>query len=520
MGLTLLRQDDDIRQSDAYVDNVAPSLANYETNPTSAEDDFNNVRSQLHNLLNVQTGNWYDDLIVPSALDTGAQRGVNDLNTDLHAVERKRVLRCVWNIHSIAGGTGQGVILGAGELPSDTTAAVGAVTTLGTVVAAATTFGTFSASDVVTGASSISPKNLVQIVDASTRDPLLDSSGRQVYGLLQSENATDAHTITSTTPNRVQISYVVVNAGALQLVAASTLNGVNFDYCSVERVALESLNEQDFLGGANVDVPGGTTVTRQVAYDNQGITPVDLTTNATLDLEGAGLVWAVRDDLEADVFRIVEGSAGGTTSVNVAAATDTFDVDAVDSDFLNGATFGTTGTGIQIAETAGTIERAADLTLLASGAGEIYLDDSNRPGSWAQAGVKLSETATEWSDYETAFGGEVSLLNAIVAAYNAGADPVRAFHDVTAGSAIAADTDIGGPSTTANNIDVNWPDAFVTAGILNTYVFLNGRLMRPGANAAANNDYYPGSSFTSGNVELKWERIIKPGDVFVSMYWP
>jgi hypothetical protein len=520
MGLTLLRQDDDIRQSDAYDDSIAPSLANYETSPTSAEDDLNSLRSATHTLLNRRTGNWYDDLLTPATFENGAQRAVNDLNQDLHDLERKRVLRCVWNIHSIAGGAGQGVILGAGELPSDTTAAVGAVTSLGTVVAAATTFGTYSASDIVAGASSISPKNLVQIVDASTRDPILDSGGRQVYGLLQSESATDGHTISATTPNRVQISYVVVSAGALALAAAGTLSGINFDYCSVERIGLEDLNEQDFLGGASVDLPAGSTVTRQVGYDNQGTTPVDLLTNATLDLEGAGLYWEIRDDLEATLFRITEGSAGGTSTLAISADVDTFDVDAIANDFANGASFDTAGTPIQVAETAGVVERAADLILRASGTGELYLDDSNQPGSWAQTdGIKLSETSAEWSDFETAFGGEVSLLNAIVAAYNAGADPVRTYHDVTAGSAITANNDIGGPSTTANNIDTDWPDAFA-AGILDSWVFLNGRIMRPGANAAANNDYYPGTSFTSGNVEIKFERNVKPGDVFVSLYWP
>jgi hypothetical protein len=297
------------------------------------------------------------------------------------------------------------------------------------------------------------------------------------------------------------------------------MNGVSFDYCYGERVALESLTEQDFLGGANVDVPAGATVTRREGYNNQGATPVDVTTNSILDLEGAGLYWEIRDDLEATLFRVTEGSAGGTSTFQIAAAVDTFDVDAVDNDFLNGATFGTTGTGIQIAETAGVIERAADLEIRASGAGELYLDDSNQPVSWAQtAGVKLSDTATEWSDYETAFGGEVSLLNAIVQAYNAGADPVRTFHECTATA--AADNDVGGPSTAASNLDVDWPDAFVTAGILNTWVYLNGRLMQPGANAAANNDYYPGTTFTAGDVELKFERAVIINDVLVSVYWP
>jgi hypothetical protein len=524
MGLTLLRQDDDIRQSDVYADNVAPTEAAYETNPTSLEDDLTNVRSQLYNLLKAQTGgNWWDDLNTPTALDTGTQRGVNDLNTDLHGVERKRTLRYVWNLHSISGGVGvQGVILGSGELPSDLTLAIGSVTTEGTVVATATTFGTFSATDDVSGSSALAPKNLVPIVDAATRDPILDSGGERIYGLLQSESAVDGSTAAIGTPNRVQVSFVKVNGAGtdLELITSGDMNGKTFDFASVERIAWEDRVEQDWLGVPDADVPAGSTVTRQVAYDNQGTTPVNVTTNSFLDLEGAGLSWEIRDDLEATLFKVTEGSAGGTSEVQLAAAVDVFNVDAVDNDFLNGATFGTTGTGIQVAETAGVIERAADLEIRASGSGELYLDDSNQPVSWAQtAGVKLSDTGTEWSDYETAFGGEVSLLNAIVQAYNAGADPVRTYHDFT-GSAIAADVDVGGPGTAANNIDVDFPDAFVTAGILNTWVYLNGRLMRPGADSSANNDYYPGTTFTAGDVELKWERAIKPGDVFVSVYWP
>ena len=512
MPLTLLRQEDDIRKSDAYTDATVPSEAAFETNPANLEDDMNNIRSMLHTLLNVRTGNWWDDLTAPSTFEGGAQRGVDDVNQDLHDLERKRVLRCVWNLHSIAGGAGQGVVLGTGELPSDTTAAVGAVTSLGTVVAAATTFTTYSASDVVAGASAISPKNLVQLVDATTRDPIVDGSDRQVYGLLQTENAVDGHTITDTATDRAQISFVVVNAGALQLAAAGTLNGINFDYCSVERIGLEDLNEQDFLGGANIDVPAGTTVTRQVSYDNQGVTPVDLTNNATLDLEGAGLIWSIRDDLEADLFRIVEGSAGGTSAVNIAAAVDTFDVDAVDNDFLNGATFGTSGTGIQVAETAGVVERAADLTLRASGSGELVFDDSYRPSStWSLDGIRLADSPAEWDAFETAFG-EVSLLNAIEQANGSG-QPVRTFHIMQNNE--SAGNDIGGPSTTANNLDVDWPDEFVNVGINNTFVWVNGRQMQPGAG----NDYVAGTTFAIGDVELEFSRNLKADDVLISWYW-
>lgn len=528
-GYTLLRQDEDIRKSDVYDDTVTPSLANYETNPADIEDDLNAVRSMLNNLLNrdgasFPTENWYDDLTAPVTFENGTQRGINVLNQDLHDFQRKRVLRKSVSLVDVTVAASENwVILGTGELPPNTTAAVGAVTTLGTIVAPhGGTFGTHSLAEVA-GTNALVPKNLVEVVDGATRDQI-QSGGRVVYGLLHGESGvTDGATITDTTTTRVQVSFVRVNAAGddLEACPVADIENAVVNLCFTERVAIEDLNEADFLRGAITDIPAGTTVTRQVGYDNQGTTPVDLTTNATLDLEGAGLIWAIRDDLEADVFRIVEGSAGGTTAVNIAAATDTFDVDAVDNDFANGATFGTSGTGIQVAETAGTIERAGDLTVYASGAGELYLHDSNiaGEGTWAQAGVKLTENATEVTDYETAFGGEVSLFNAIVQAYNAGADPVRTFHELQAN--VAKDADVGGPSTTANNVDVDFPDALVTGTFTsNHWLFLNGRLMRPGANSAANFDYYPGSTFTGGNVNLAFERNLKSGDVIVTVYWP
>jgi hypothetical protein len=81
---------------------------------------------------------------------------------------------------------------------------------------------------------------------------------------------------------------------------------------------------------------------------------------------------------------------------------------------------------------------------------------------------------------------------------------------------IAADTDLGGPATAANNLDVNFPNGFVTAGIMATHLYLNGRLMRPGADVFAGNDYYPGTSFISGNVEIKFSRITLQGDQLAS----
>lgn len=512
---TKLQQETQIHKSLAadISDAVAPSEANFETNTVSLLDDLNNIRSQLSNLLEEQTGNWWDDLSAPSALEAGTQRGVNTLNDALHAVEKKRVLTCLWGLNSasIASNGDTFDILGTGELPGNTTAAVGAVATLGSVVAEhAGTFGTHSL-DEVAGPTAISPKNLVQIVDAVTRDPILDA-GDKIYGLLQTEDGTDGHTITDATTTRAQISFVKINGSGNDLIAISSgaMDGQSYDYCYVERVRLEDLNEANFLGGASIDVPAGTTVTRQAGYDNQGATPVDITAQAILDLEGAGLGWLIRDDLEAPLFGVVEGSAGGTSQVNVHADVDEFDVDAAVVDFASGILTGSGGTGIDIgAAAAGEIQRAADLTLSATGAGELIFQDSNMIGeaTWAGPGVKLSETQAEVAAYETAFGGEVSIFDALVQAKNSSS---RRKVVATVNSNTAADTDMSGPAND-NNLSADLGDLSGGTFEDDYDIFLNGDLLWNGANAAANHDVYPGTALANG--QLRFEDKLKSGDV-------
>jgi len=41
-------------------------------------------------------------------------------------------------------------------------------------------------------------------------------------------------------------------------------------------------------------------------------------------------------------------------------------------------------------------------------------------------------------------------------------------------------------------------------------VFVNGMLLRPGANSGTNNDYYPGTDLTMGN--LRFEFALSEGD--------
>ena len=501
MARTFIRQDAQIGSTldtlVGFVDNVTPAAA-MESGAGTVADDLNNIRSMLSELNDKQGGNWYDALTAPTLFPTeGAARGVQGVADDLHAVERKRVLRDVHSLVDVSVGAGNNfVILGTGELPAQTTAAVGAVTTLGTVVAAhGGTFGTHSL-DEVAGANALQPLNLMEIVDASTRDPIL-SSGRKIYGLLQGESGvTDGSTITDTTPNRVQISFVRVNATGddLEAVPFADIENTDINYCTRERVGLEDLTESDFLRGAIVDVPAGATVTRQVAYDNQGATPVDQTSNAILDLEGPGLEWQIRDDLEAILFRVIEGSAGGTSEVAIEAAVDVFDNDAVVNDFAAGATINSGGTRpITVGVTDGEVTTTAG-DLMVRAAAELLLDDANQTGStWTQDGIKLSETTQEWDDFESQFG-EVSLLNAILQASTGERDRV----DATLTANVTSPADVNGPGTPHNNTDVDLLP-YSNSGIASLEVFLNGELLR------LTDDYTAGGTPADGDLSFTFD---------------
>lgn len=411
----------------------------------------------------------------------------------------------------LSGGAGDVVILGSGELPAQTTAAVGIVTTLGTVVVAhAGTFGEHSL-DEISGPNDLNPKNLLALFDGATRDTL-QSGGSQIWGLLQGESGlADGVTITDTTTTRVQISFVKVNGTGddLIIVPAVDIGGTSLNYCSRERIRLEDLSEGDFLKGAIVDTPGAATaVDRQDVYDNQGVTPVELTTNANLDL-ATGVEWTIRDLANADLFQIIEGSGGGTSEFAITADVDLYDNDAADVDFANGASINSGGTRpIDVGVNDGIVESTAgDLGLTA--AAEILFDDVNQTGStWAQTtGIKLSETTAEWNAFEVQYG-EVSLLNAIVQASNQGGI-VKTCANVS--STTVADTNV---SSSDGNLDAALGDLSNGNFVNDIDIYLNGALLRSGANAAADNDVYPGTDLdNTADGQLKFEFPVKVNDV-------
>jgi len=391
-----------------------------------------------------------------------------------------------WSGGVLASGAGDVVILGAGELPDETTAAIGAVTTLGTVVAYESTFATASLEEVA-GSSDVQPKNLVKIVDGVTRDPITDASGREVMGLLQSESNTDGFTIAVGTPNRVQITFVVINATGddLEIIDGTDIGGEDIDYAYVERNAFDDLPEQAFLGEDFTDVGAGTA-DRQAVYDNQGIVPVNVTTNSILDLESSGIFWEIRDDAEVSLFKVTEGSAGGITDITISGDVDTYVNDAKDVDFDQGISVGTGLTRpIDIGETDGVIETTAGNLELQAFA-ELIFSDANEDVTWSRNGILLSDTAQEWIDFEGEFG-EVSLLNAIVQAKQS-TERAEAWAALTGN--IAKDAGITGAGGGAN-ITTQMPSYKGITFTSSVEVFINGQKQRPGADAAANFDVYP-----------------------------
>jgi len=500
MTRTFIRQDDQISQSNLYNDNIVPSLANLVTAATNIQDDLNSLRSVTSYLKDQQVGNWYDTLAVPSTFEGGVARGVDNLNQDLHDLEHKRILRYVAVLPDLAVPAGANyVIVPAGSLPSNTVAAIDNVTTLGTVVAHSTAFGTATLA-MVTGSTAIDPKNLCQVVDSVTRQPVLDANNNDIFALAQCESTVDGSTISGVTPNRVQLTFVIIDTSAgshvLKLAPISAIAGKSVDVQWVERVDMLTLSEQDFLRGAIVDVAGATTITRQVAYDNQGTTPVDLNTNATLDLNSAGLFWEVRDLAEATLFRVTDGSTGGTSTVTIASDVDTLNVNSVTNNVIAGLHVRTGGAKpINVGVTDGVINTTAG-NLEIQAASNLFLEDAHQAGSsWTvTTGLQLSSATSEWTAYKAAFG-EVSLMAALD----------QAFAHVTHNKltyVVPANVSAGTDVTTSFG-DLSLASDFTA----NYDLYLNGVLLQ-GSNSSSNidgNDYYPGSNLSLGKIKFAFK---------------
>lgn len=527
MGRTFLRQDDQIRQSVSYDDTLAAG-STLESSPTDIEMDLNGLRSQVKRLFLADTaGDWFQDVSTIG----GVKRGITALATDLFDLETKKLIIRTTVLTDVAVTAAQNweiLLFSASETPTRPIATgantQGAVSALSALNAAA--FNVHELTEVA-GVNAINPKNMLGIRSASTGQ-ILQSAGRDIFGLLQVEStATDGGAFNDTSAgNRGKISFVRMTSGLddLEACPVGDIAGQTINYFYRDRYFFDMIPEQAFASDFSfIDQTASVDVTLDNAIDNQSgpATQTDrnidwrITDTFTLDFQTS--------DGAVDLLSIRPNAAGDEIEINI----DILDINnAQDANFLNGAIFDSGGTAINVGVTAGQVDSAGALTLASAatfdarlfGANELYLDDGNQTGStWAQtSGIKLSDTTAEWDQFETVFG-EVSLLKAIYLA-NSSSARSKTVAVVTAG--VAADVDVGGSGGGAN-LDAQLGDYSLVAFLTDVDIYLNGQLLRNGANAAANHDVYPGTSAATGQIKFEFGLVASPGnpDVITMIVW-
>lgn len=501
MARTFLRQETQIRNSELYDDTRAAGSTLESTN-LNIEDDLNGVRSQMKRAIFADSaGDWFSD--IPTV--NGKKRAINALNTDLDDLEEKRILSRVPKISDIAVPAAQNFVVlsqASGQTPAQA-AAVNAGVAEGAVVATlAGDVGAFALTE-VSGADALHPKNLLIIVDGGTGDEIVSSS-RRVYGLLQAETGTVDGDAFNDTNKQAQISFVRPNAtyDDLEAVPSADIAGRTINYSYVRRVKFDNIPEDAFLADSGfIDASASVAVTLDNAIDNQS-GPATQNQNISVRISD-GFQWDFENAAGSTDLLSVAGSAGGG-SVTVGA--NALTSNAATNTFTEGATLDNGGTPIRVGVTAGVIESTGANDLRILGAAELLLDDGNQAGStWAQTtGIKLSDTTAEWDAVEAAYGGELSILAMFAQARRRN----KVYANVTANT--NADTDVGGVGG-GTNLDAQLPDMSIGNFLADYDVFVNGALKRPGADASANNDYYPGTSLANG--QLRFEFRIRSGDV-------
>lgn len=509
MPRTFIRQDHQIRNSDVYDDTVSAG-STLESAPTHIEDDLNGLRSQMKRAIYADSaGDWFAD--IPTV--NSKKRGISALNTDLDDIEEKRILFREVLLTDITVPASQNYVVltqASSETPSET-AAAGAGTAEGAVVAVLGTDVGSHSLDEVAGPATIKPKNLCVVRDASTGQPL-QSGGKDIYALIQAETGvTDGDTFNDT-DKQVQLSFVIENGTGDDLIACPVVDIENevINYSYVRRVKFDNLPEYAFLSGAFIDEASTAELTLNTAIDNQ----------SGAATQTQNIDWQITDTFTLDfqdstggvnLLRIAPNVAGDEIEMNI----DTLDINNTNSvDIAEGLIVDSAGTAINLGVTAGQIDSAGALTLASaasgdltvSASGEIVLTDTNKGGSTFAGALKLSETSTEWDNYETVFG-EVSLLNAIYQARTA-----VAFDEYVAVVTTneAADTNMTGAGGTPN-LDAQLGDYSAKTFTSDVQIYVNGVLQRKGADATANHDVYPGD--TPANGDLKFEFNIKADDV-------
>lgn len=544
------------------VDTLTPS--DHDANAIDLKTTIDYLASQVADILGET--NWYDppdetvaQLAARAKLENTLAETEQYLLTDITVPNTQN-----FKLLSVAGS----------EVPSVVKAIATSQTGLVTAQHGGT-FGTTHSLAELAGAITTNPRNLLQVVDGSTGDPILDSNGKVIWGLLQHESgATDGALFTDTTPERAQVSFVVINSTNDDLIACAVADIQNkvVNLAFVNRKTLSTRTAQDWLKRSSfVDVPtGAANVTLDNAIDNQGATPATQTTDIDIRIDDDSS-WAFQtSDGARDLLRVSPAAAGDEVEVNV----DALDVNvgaAGTIDFDNGVTVDSGGTSINLGVSAGQIDATALKVASTAGAmeveavgGSLILDATGQTLQADGANLDADFTGTDVHIVQAANDAGTALLR--IAATNAGAGDgdleLEADNDVlfetaqqttpiplddpTAG-AISALT--GGPhasisaaiayAMTVGGVDLGFKRTVLTAaakdanvagatldltaytldmtpGPATIFLFLQGRLL-DGAGAVDEGDVYPGTTPANGDVKFSFPGGVKTGWILHSI---
>ena len=545
MAVNVIRPDSQIRTIDDYLDNLTPGIE-LETNSTSIETDLHGILSIL-NLHGDATGsgNWYDDVATVNA----KKRGILQLNSDLDGIEEKRILCPVQVLTNVTVPNTQNYVIlnvANSEAPS-ADAAIG--TGAGAVVAilGAGLIGSHQLTE-VTGSNTLSPKNIIVLRDAVTKDTIT-SNGQTVFGLLQAENGVVQDDTFNDTDKRVQISFVRNNGSdSFEAVPIADVENKVIEYVYGKRDSFINLPEDcSFPNVSFSDQVAVQDVTLDNAIDNQGATPATMSTD--IDIRVADSTgWAFQDPTGAtDIFKVyrqgttnrISANAffmtfnnGATATwqkgLNVAVSGQGIQIGVVNGTIstngvlsLSGTTrvqtdnalhVDTNGQAIKIGDSNGLIQTNGPLTLETINANSmylragdvLYLDDGNRSGSTRVGELNITASTQEWTDLVTQYGSSASLASMLLQAKSeSGEEYVE--YDVTTSIVSNGNFD---PASDATLIRGTTPD--YTNFDPDTYevkVFVNGNGPQ---SFGASNDYELGTTPASGHLNFKYK--LKIGD--------
>lgn len=506
---------DQLHKPDTFNDALSASaVQTLESTAVDFADFQEGYLTQLNRILG--SGNWYD----PVASVSSDPRSLKTITDDIyykHTMRRRAVLVDV----TVPGGQNYVVLSAAGSETPGEAAAVGAGSANGAVVALlAGGSGSHSLNE-VTGYNAVTPKNLLIIRDATTFDPILDSSNREIFGLLQAESVTVDGDTFNDTNNQAQISFVVQNSSGDDLIAAAAgdIGGHTINYSYVSRTQLYLMNEQDFLTGTFADPQTAAANTLQQAYI--GGNQIDV-----LTAEGDLIVNLSQDGTEFEIQRgganFMKFTRNDTTGDVLQMDADTLDVNLTnDADFNQGIKADTGGTTINIGVTAGQIDASA-LALVTS-VGDLRLvgaDDVIFRTVRQTTDLPLDDATA--GAISALPGGPYASVSAAIKSALQSAD-LDIFLQVLQNN-YGQDVNVPGggngnaqdwsPSLdlSARSIDMGTPAS------VDTVIFLNGRLLI-GGNGTTNNDVYKGTTPGQGDLKYDFPKGVKSGDWVLALSW-